>query len=365
MLSLCFDIHGEISKFLCITDLRNLSRTCTLFNKIYGSKIENTEKYYFNKYNNMKFMAHFYDYCIEKFTVEIILDGYYHLLSDKYYASNNTIICAMLAFTGKLDLLEYAIEKSCPLDVYMSKCASYNGHVQILTFLHNKNVNLICQSGVTYNATLMEQIKVFEWLKKHYYNAINSFVQYSVLIGSVKMLQYHLNNGCAFDDKISKWAVERNNLNILQFLLDNKLYIDKHLYVFATQYERLHILSWLKVNGFVMVYETIIREAIINKHTNILDWCLENNIEININVNICQCSVLWWSIDVLNWAHKHGYEFDNNIWITVINGSHMNTKSLDILQWAIDKNLITYDTIYNYAENGNNKYVIEWILKKM
>jgi hypothetical protein len=80
------DIFYEVLKHITlITDLRNLMRTCKNFRNYISltfSEFESNNKGKWMKYNFSKNMG---EYSVESFTIEIVLDKYYHLLPERYF----------------------------------------------------------------------------------------------------------------------------------------------------------------------------------------------------------------------------------------------------------------------------------------
>src|ERR1700679_2172453 len=129
------DIFNEILGYVaCITDVRNLSRTCKLFHNYCTNKIKTLDKLYQQKYEHLFINHHLRCYSQEKFTFEAVIDCNYNALKEHYYNEKNNVMCPILSFSGNLELLKYAHSKQCPL-VDAQHEAARNGHINILEWL--------------------------------------------------------------------------------------------------------------------------------------------------------------------------------------------------------------------------------------
>src|SRR5579863_5409443 len=93
-----------------ITDVRTLSRVNTSYYVFFVNRIGELKDIYWKKYRSLSFSYELEKTSILKFTIELILDGYYHLIPDRYYNPDNVIMCPMLAFAGNLEKLLFAVD---------------------------------------------------------------------------------------------------------------------------------------------------------------------------------------------------------------------------------------------------------------
>src|SRR4051812_48235518 len=93
-----------------ITDKRQFSKTCKLYNNITKPLIQLQE-------STIKFKHFEYPtkYCMEKFTLELCNDGYFDKIPDSYLIPYNLFIVKALTIYGQLELLKKAIENGCEL----------------------------------------------------------------------------------------------------------------------------------------------------------------------------------------------------------------------------------------------------------
>lgn len=368
-------IPNELNNLICnnitkICDLRNISKTSKYFQNLCKNKITNMENYYKEKYNNLSFMKYFGHHTKEKFTIEIILDGYYGLLSDKYY-KNNQIICSMCAFVGNLKLLEYSMAKSCPYDNYIIKCAAYGGQLEILECLHkdfgaidsmncHRNTNCISNvyDYVLFNACCNDKVNVLDWVKLKindgckldysHYKAITRF-------NSLNIVLWMINNNVINEDFI-KLIIKNDNTIILQLLYDNKIPINQNSYKDAIKYGSYNVLKWLKYNKFE-IGNDIFLFTIQGDNPDMLRWCDDNNIGID-SQNIYKICIDKGYFNSFKWLYDNGKPISENIY------NHFNnTTNTEIVELCIVNKVIRIPQLYNRAIGNNFCNLLKIILK--
>jgi hypothetical protein len=248
-----------------------------------------------------------------KFTIEIIVDNYCHLLEDRYFNRNNKMMCPLLAFIGNLAMLKEAVKK-CPIDWYTVHCAAYSGHSFILDWIKLYDSSLININDIILGAAITNQLSVFKWAKNNNYD-IPQYILSTVVIKckSYDILQWFLVNYPTLfnDESVCGYA----SICTLQFMLDNSLPIN---------------------------HDLIVSRAAARGHTNIFDWCVKNDIVVKdiIYSDAAKSN----RVNVFDWLWKHGYSISDDVWTVAI-----SYKNIKILQWALDNNCINPDTIYNKA----------------
>ena len=328
-----------------ITDMRNLSRVCTYYNKICAKYIFELEKLYRKKYDKLLFAKQLDVISVEKYTIEIILDNYCHLLPERYYTNNNTMICNMFAFVGNLELLKIASSKSCPITNSIYSAAAYNGHVDVLNWVRSHTRIAPDDSILSLNAGIGGHTKVLEWMQKEYIHIYVSAVTYNAATnGHLHVFQWFKNNNnVEVLNDFTEGAAEFGQLHIIKWAHDNNCIKDNNFCLIAADTGHINILQWaydVKMSMDIYDYEVIIQ----NGHVDVLQWFLDHNFDIAKHV--ARMAIKHGQIDVLMWAIKNGFE-PNNEDISVCDDDILCHESI-ILQLAV-----LYDQVI----------VLQWLMK--
>ncbi len=339
----------------CITDVRCLSMVCKKYNLKCQTQIIDMEMFYKKKYKGIDLIKYLDKYSIEKFTIEIVLDNYCNLLTDKYYTENNEVICSVLALCGKFELLKYANSKSCQIINYATSCAAYNGHVDILDWIF-KNTNFeINYVYVCSNASRNGHVNVLEWLNQNSLHiSTETCERDSINNGHINILQWLLQHNLMVETKISSYAACYGKVNILQWARDNKLIQNNSFCSFAASNNHINVLQWAKDNKYSMEdinYLSIIQSG----HIDVITWLYNNG--YTINDNICGMAIKYGHIDILQWAINHNYKCDNLVNFAI------ECNSINILQWTLRNNYKIDENIYENAVLAYNYDIIKWTIK--
>jgi hypothetical protein len=273
-----------------------------LFQKICATYITHLEKEYQTKYSHLTFVKYLrLPDDIRKYTVEIILDEYYDLLSKNYFTSENDIICSMLAFKGNFSLLKFANKSECPIDKYTIRCASYSGHLDILDWLLVNLPKTEYEESVRHNAVIGSQVGVLEWL--------------------------HAKTQINFSELESE-AITNGRIVILEWMIKNNLVIDfSKCFKDGAKFGYVHLLQWAHDQGSKPSSQSYIHTAIEHNHPKILQWAFDHNYIMETPR---------WEVarktDVLNWALDHGYILDDSFYAHVV-----RLNKSEFLQWAFDR----------------------------
>ncbi len=296
-----------------ITDIRNLSRVNKKYNKSCEKRIIELEKLYRKKYIALDFTKYLNTHCVEKYTIEIILDERYELIPENYYNQNNYIICSMLAFVGNLELLKYACSKLCPVSSYVSSCAIYNGHVGVLDWIIRGNSEILIDSlSAGVNLGTGGHTNIFELLLENdIIMCIGTIIYNATIKGHLHMLQF-IQQHYFYKDKFythttdsSQYAAQYGHLHILQWFYDNKYQLNDNCCLIAADCGQIKVLDWtLKHNIFTEFtdYGIIVQ----NGHIEVLQWLFDNNFKLNDT--ICKLAVEYNQNFILKWAHEKGFK---------------------------------------------------------
>ncbi len=295
-----------------VTDIRNLSRVNKKYNKSCEKRIIELEKLYRKKYIALDFTKYLNGRRVEKYTIEIILDKRYELIPENYYNQNNYIICSMLAFVGNLELLKYACSKLCPVSSYVSSCAIYNGHVDVLDWSRCNSEIPIDPGSAGVNLGTGGHTNVFEWLLEN--NAIiciGTIIYNATIKGHLHMLQFiqqhdlYKEKFYTYTTDSSQYAAQYGHIHILQWFYDNKYHLNDNYCLIAADSGQIKVLDWaLKHHMFIEFtdYEIIVQ----NGHIEVLQWLIDNNFKLN--TMICKLAVEYNQTDILKWAHEKGFK---------------------------------------------------------
>ena len=171
-----------------ISDKRLFLRTCKRINYITKQLMIQTENNFIIEY-----FGKISKYSVEKFTLELCNDSYFHLIPETYLYPNNKIIVQALATYGNVELLQKAFNNGCVLDdsqiihdsIYVEKysissikntcaLAAQNGHLNVIKFCLKNGCNLNWLSGLT--AAKNGHIDILEWLKNNYCEIKNRLI---------------------------------------------------------------------------------------------------------------------------------------------------------------------------------------------
>lgn len=359
----------EIDNIICdnitkITDLRNMLMTCKQMHHICNNKILELENQYINKYSKFSFKMHLFDYSKEKFTIEIILDNYFHLLHDDFY-NNNKIIRQMLALVGNYELFKYSYEKRIDLSYdeisYMYSCIGYGGNIDILNFMYGNHAIGMYTETIIRNAICGDKPDILDWMKTKNYDIEYAMFNNVTSNNSINIVKWMINNNITISDKIKHEIAKCDAMEILKILLYNKIELYNNFENDVLSNNSINILKYLIQNKLLSnegKFDRIIFDRIINDNTEILQLCYDNNIVINYN-RLFDYIIVNDYINVFRMILNYGYKlsqknYENVIW-------HNNIRILEI---CIEYKTITYEEIYNMLIS---KYVsnvlLEWIIK--
>ncbi len=328
--SLPNDIHNKIlNDIKQITDLRNLSLTCKLYNDQCVMKIIHLENKYLHKYSKFGFKGYLTNHCIEKFTIEIIMDGYYHLLTDKYYNIKNTIICSMLALKNKMELLNYAIGKQCLYDDYTLGCAACGGDINTFKVMIDLMPIKTYNSTVVNNVAFGGNIEILKWLCNNNYNdRFKSFQFYELLgrYGQIELLEWCNNNLGTYhiiNSSFCNEAAKHNKLNIIRWAHEKEYIRESQFHVVAATNGQLNIIKWAHKHKYIK-NNSFCSNAIRHGHINILQFALDNgylqNGLLNMNISLKNCRHL----NIIKWLINNKQIIVNKFHVTIGTKIDMN-----------------------------------------
>ncbi len=277
-------LEKVINNVLLITDVKKLTQTCVLFNKLCKPYINKLEVKYKNNNNIYIFSKHLDKYCIEKFTIEIILDGYYKLLDKKFYRKKNKIICSMLAFCGQQELLRHAISKKCIYNDYTLLCSMYTNTDTIFIYLVKKKLfgklSSNCDLIVT-NIGMSGNIGILKWMYKNKFGHLcnnKKLYESAAYADKLDIILWAYDNiddlENIYDSKFVNIATKQGHLNIIIWAHSKSYIKDNSFYYKALKYGHLYIIDWAFKNNYGGTdFEKMMKVA----NTKSLTWLMQHN----------------------------------------------------------------------------------------
>lgn len=358
-----------------ITYIRTLASLCKLYKPFCDARILQLQTAYSDKYGRFTFKECLNTHSVQKFTVELVLDLLPDLIPDSYYIAKNDMLCSMLAFIGRSDLMDKALDHGCIIAPYALSCAAYNGRVDIIKYIQSKGL-LIDTQVICYNAFINGHINILKWcldneypIRKSYFDSAFNYQQYD-------LLQYALDNGrpvgyrdweistTYHNPKILQWAKDhkftidsihissasatRGNVDTLQWLSDNYYKLDNRLELDAASHNHVNVLQWLRDNFYNMDIGLIIKHGFLEGHNEVFQWLKDQDntisfsaVDINYSINHRHINMLQWLIDH-NYCNKESF--------SKINPENTN---LPVIHFMSKNNFITKpisleSCLYNY-----------------
>ncbi len=379
-----------------ITDKRQFLRTCKRTNNITKKLMEEYENNY-----EIEYFDKIKKYCVEKFTLELCHDKYFHLIPKTYLSATNEIIGDALAFFGNIDLLkilqknknkllsrslfghttvidccffgesEYGNDSGCLKErfyerTFGTKCdirfisnvcalASHNGNINILEYFLSIEANINWLSP--FMAAKNGQLDTLKWLQKnnckfnHYVPAIAS------LYGHHDVLEWLIKNNCKINHLTGEFAGRKGNVNILELLKEYKYELSYHVSNKAAEYGNVNVLEWLKENHYIIDNETN-DFAAAHGHLNVLIWLKENGFKSN-NTS-CIEAAYSGHLDIIKWLLENDYELDRYQVLEIA----ISYDYFHIFEWLINNGYgLDKHEICDMALSYQNTIIIEWLAR--
>uniref|UniRef100_A0A6C0C7N7 F-box domain-containing protein n=1 Tax=viral metagenome TaxID=1070528 RepID=A0A6C0C7N7_9ZZZZ len=318
------DLFYLICDYANVSSIRILYRTNSKFYKL-GKKYINKKIYDKNPIMFGGFVQH---YCMEKFTIELGLDGFNIPMS--HYVKKNKVICSVLAYLGRLSLLKKAIVYGCKVKHDTPTFAARSGYVDILHF---------CK-------TLLP----FEWdIRRQIENLAAANNQLDVLI----YLDEH--DGITCYRNVVDNSTEKGHLNILQWChRRNPIPINQQL---AVKCGHLHILKW-SAETCLIKFKSLLCDVIFFNQVHILRWIIdEGHMLQNKHYKI---AIENDATDVIKWILL---EYPNPPVDLIRNYAVVHDKK-HVFQILIDCGHVIGESMFQIAMNQRSKYIMTWMVKQ-
>ncbi len=211
-------IFGYIKK---ITDKRQFSKTCIIYNNITKNIIKNYE------YNfPIRRIDYVEGYCIEKFTLELCYDSYFDMIPIKYLVPINSVILEVLAKFGQVELLKESENNRCKIHMIVPLWAAEFGHINIIKFVmetREKPETPISISMIAKTAAQYGHLDVLKWLVTYIDEIPSDFgtfvATYAACGGYLDIIIWLKETGYIFNNLFAKQMAVLNDYdNIVEWL---------------------------------------------------------------------------------------------------------------------------------------------------
>lgn len=358
-------IHIIFNYIQKISDKRLFTQSCKRINYITKKQMIQSENDFdvehFNKINK---------YCMEKFTLELCHDKYFHLIPMSYLNPKNTIIVSALAAFGNIDMLKFAINNGCKFDIsghqyfimnnssVTNTCAlaALNGHINIMEFCQNNGCPANWLSSLM--AATNGHLKVFEYLETLDYirgfKHNSSVTEIAALNGYCDVLNYLIEHQWNMTWMASRAAAKNGHLNVLQ-LLKKRMYVFPYYTSLETaRYGQITVLKWLHENNCEFKSILMHNVAAEKGYLNITKWLKKNGYEWN--QEIYTYAIIGNNLDILKWVIKNDCKWNEETCIAAIRCDNLNAlKMLTDYGFQWTKRTIYFVMLYN------NDEIINWM----
>ena len=266
-------ITDPLCLFLSQTSIRNLSRTCKGLLRI-RTKIreQDYDKFLFSAKHSEKYEKRYNLTLLDKYTLEILLDGDTKLIPQHYICAKNNVIFSMpyvysaFAKRGSVDVLEFLI------GIYI-----------------NQKIDFKFESDIICGAAEGGWLNIIKWVKK---TLIFDFLCecindpdnkdcprcYAAFGGYTNIIDYFDAIWRCTNLDLRNYAAKNGKYHVIAHLDKKDQYPDNDIEVSlaAVQGGQLETLKWLKVNEYYQDHWVFVEAAKIG-NLPIIKWAMENN----------------------------------------------------------------------------------------
>ena len=377
------DILQLIFNFCHITDKRNLIKTCKTCHKL-SMLMPNAEKDFQEMINSTKYLDEIkftsFDNPLYKYTIELVYDGYSHLIPNRYVVPQNRIlhyyynVYYRIAKNGNLDMLKLMLQIRNPPNLkdnidWTVRGAARGGHKNILEWVMQKyKINY----RATEYAAKGNHFELLKWLYDKGIKLTDTGNAYSVKTGNMEMIKWFFERNDYVDDGCLHYAVKNNNMDLVKWLYEKDNESLWALCDHAIAEGKLEILKWTLNRGFVMQSKSPYSCSMHGGHIEILEWLKENGyIKVSKQIKkerlydrkkskALSINAAWANnFQTLKWAYENTFPISPEVCKkTALNGN------LEILEWYVENvGELTDDPSVDAVEGGHLE-VLKWILKK-
>lgn len=336
------DLLNIIFHICSISDKRNLIRSCKSLNSL--TKLMPQIEIVFQKMiNNTEFMEEFYKFTrfnnpLYKYTIELIYDGYAHLIPERYIIPENRImhyygnIYYQTAKKGNLAMLQLLLRIENPPNLKSNIdeliCgAARGGHKNILEWISNKYK--LTSSAAEYAA----KGNYFELLKWLYHknvvltNAVNSN---AIKTANTTMIKWVFDRN-SDDSDYSYYAVKSNTMELIEWLHEKYPSIISEICNNAIEFGNLEMLKWGLQHNYKINYESLLG-YVQGGHIKILEWLIKNGHIRYKNDSLTVYAAFHNKFDTLKWAYENGFPLTSEVTERAADNGN-----IEMLKWCKDR----------------------------
>jgi|SRR5579872_1621463 len=262
----------------------------------------------------------------------------------------NSRTCIAAARNGHLEVWQWLRVNGCESNLDSCIEAANYGHFEIVKQIVQMNRH--GDTRILIGAAKSGNLEILQWLKEGMSDDIWRYILNDYVAGK---MCYH--------------AAARNNKQMLMWIRENQSNPTRSLgnaIKGAAKYNHFDIIKWLikqtEDTDITDVTSTLILNAAIGGHVELLKWCTENNfVNKDIIAYMCHNNYFCKSMEVVQWLIAEGIKC--NIPTEMINICVYAAKygRLDILKWLQKNNTLDTSTVYAWAVARGHFDVCIWL----
>ena len=231
--------------------------------------------------------------------------------------------CYAIACTGRLDILQWALDRGCPWDARCASACASGGHMDMFRWILDErffiNAVHICSSAASGgHLQLLQLAREYHcpWDENTFHCAARS--------GNIQLMKWARTNGCRWDANTCTAAACLGQLEILQWLREENCPWDAKTCAVAAEHAHLHVLEWARSRECPCPWDEgrtlLLRCMGICRFYNGRER--KDVHGIKVHAKVLQDKVIW---KYCNWHGKmdaHGTKKQPVLQLNVINCSH-------------------------------------------
>lgn len=308
----------------------------------------------------------------------------------------NTKTYKLAAKTGNIKILKYLYDNGCKQDCNAHWAIAKNGHFKCLEFIKcslSKNSLLYAiQKGIP-NCLKYLKTQNFVFDEETYF--------LSVYYNHIEIVKVLHENKCPYYNNITEDAIINGHLEIVKFFVENNYELDNDAIYKAAKYGYVEIMKYLYENGFSLIGDIcgvcssnfeclkyareigcewghILKKGISTRSFECLkfayedgcpfnknSWkavkdggldCLEFFYKNNYTKNPNICSEIACNLELLKYAHEHGFVWDSNVCCRAA-----YCGNLECLKYAHENGCSWNLNVYEIANNRKNEEILKYL----
>ncbi len=152
---------------------------------------------------------------------------------------------------------------------------------------------------------------------------------------------------------ISNYIIACGHLNLLK-LIWNNIEHNEDVCDIAAGNGQIEVLKWVLANNYPLSGWL---SAVKNDHLEVLQWFQENDVHYTISRYICSHAAKYGRLNILIWARKTGYYWDENTCTNAAANGH-----LDVLKWARANGCEWSNTTSLFAGLHRRFNILKWLI---